>query len=174
MRYERSLKLSKNQTHSADISRRLSADDFIEILQLYAKYCFALDTGNGKARGETFASDGTFAFFQFDHIPEPIDSQVARTNEIGNRGHRHFNSNIIIEATPEGARGSCHALTFGRSRTSKGDGYVPIGNEYTLMTGFYQDTLVKTAEGWRFKTRELYLDHEADSPFAAGKPPGGA
>lgn len=163
--------MSENQTNRPDSAKRLSPEDYMEILQLYAKYCFALDTGNGEARGNTFTNDGTFAFYQFDHQPEPIGSQMARTNEIGNRGHRHFNSNIIVEATPEGACGSCHAMTFGRAKTSKGDGYVPIGNEYTLMTGFYQDTLVKTPDGWRFKTRELYLDHEPESPFAAGKPP---
>ena len=38
-------------------------------------------------------------------------------------------------------------------------------------SGFYVDTLVKTAQGWRFRTREFWRDNDADSPFRRGAAP---
>nr|WP_245182022.1 nuclear transport factor 2 family protein [Sinorhizobium mexicanum] len=148
----------------------MTADDHMEILNLYGRYSFALDTGDGVLRGSTFAEDGTFATYLSGHQPEHVNGLIARTNEIGNRGHRHLTSNIIIEASDDGAIGQCHVLVLGRHAPYDASTYDEPGNGYTMKTGFYRDTLVKTAQGWRFKTRHLFLDHEADSPFRARRP----
>jgi hypothetical protein len=144
---------------------KLSADDHVEIMQLYARYAFSLDTGNGEMRRATFTADGTFAFYQFNHVPESVDSFVERTTTTGNRGHRHLMFNIIIDPSPEGARGGCHSIVLGREATS-GPEYARLGGGFTILSGFYQDTLVRTPAGWRFKTRQVFFDHEPTSPFA--------
>jgi hypothetical protein len=54
-------------------------------------------------------------------------------------------ANLSITATPEGAKAISTLLTMQNKTTAQGD---PIHWE-----GGYEDTLVKTAKGWRFKQR---------------------
>ena len=54
-------------------------------------------------------------------------------------------ANLSITATPEGAKAISTLLTMQNKTTDRGD---PIHWE-----GGYEDTLVKTAKGWRFKSR---------------------
>ena len=149
---------------------KLTADDYMEIINLYGRYSFALDTGDGELRGSTFTTDGTFATYLSGHKPEHVSGLIERTNQIGNRGHRHLTSNIIVEASASGATGQCHVLVLGRRSPYEISSYDDPSNGYTFKTGFYRDTLEKTDEGWRFKTRHLYLDHEPDSLFRAIAP----
>lgn len=147
-----------------------SAEDYMEIVNLYGRYSFALDTGDGTLRGSTFTDDGTFATYLSGHQPEHVSGLVERTDLTGNRGHRHLTSNIVIDPTPEGANGQCHVLVLGRATPYDPDSYATAVNGYTLKTGFYKDELVRTEAGWRFSVRHLYLDHEPDSPFRATRP----
>ena len=58
---------------------------------------------------------------------------------------RHWNSQLVITPTSEGADGTCFLLL------------VSVGHRddppQLLATMRYHDKLVKTAEGWRFKHR---------------------
>ena len=73
-------------------------------------------------------------------------------------GLRHHFTNISVKRTPEGADATCYLLMY-TART------VPA----TLSTtATYQDTLVKTSDGWRFKRRIMWRDDDPLSPF---KPP---
>lgn len=142
--------------------------DISEIHQLYAKYCFAVDVGDGDLRAQTFTDDGTFASYTSGHKPEPASALRDRTNAKGNHGHRHINSNIILEPTDDGVLGKCSILVMGRIDQDGGsNSYDCVGNGFTFKTGFFDDFIVKTADGWRFKTREIFLDFEPESPFAS-------
>ena len=131
----------------------LSAMDYIEIQQLYARYAAALDFGDGAARATTFTADGAFYNLASHHKPEPVAAVVQRTTAHGNVGDRHMINHLIITPTKTGANGFAYILKVDRQQK--------------VYTGFYNDTLVRTPDGWRFKTKEEWHDTEPDSPYRA-------
>ncbi len=70
---------------------------------------------------------------------------------------RHLNMNLVITPTPEGASGAVYNI------------FLNIGEQPPVITGFskYEDTLVKTPQGWRFKTRV----NRREGPAAAAPGP---
>lgn len=124
----------------------LTALDYAEIQQLYARYAFAYDTAedNGYAYARLFTPDGAFTFPNGDprkrcnptcQGPEAL-AQLARGT--GNKGPltlSHVTTNIVIDATPEGANGKAYLTLVG------------------IGAGVYADKLVKTSDGWRFRLR---------------------
>jgi len=145
------------QTPAAPAPRELTALDYIEIQQLVAKYARAIDTcsNNGYDYADLFTPDGAF-IPSFNGKPlEPIQGRekLAEVSGGGSKGCknvgwivqgvRHLYVNHIITPTPEGAAGTVDMLMIGLG----GD---PNKIEYD---GYYEDTYVKTARGWRFKQR---------------------
>jgi hypothetical protein len=137
--------------------RELSALDYFEIQQLVAKYARAIDTcsNNGYDYADLFTPGGTF-IPSFNGKPlAPIQGRerLAEVSGGGSRGCknvgwivqgvRHLYVNHIIAPTAEGATGTVDMLMIGLG----GD---PNKIEYD---GYYEDTYVKTARGWRFKQR---------------------
>ena len=143
----------------------LTPADYIEIHQLYAKYSFALDLGDGPGRAAVFTPDGTCKAALSDHKLDSVQTIAARTTLLGNQGLRHLMMNIVITPTPEGAAGRAYAVILGAARDDADD------RSLEGKSGFYVDTLVKTPAGWRFKTREFWRDTDAESPFKRGTPP---
>src|SRR6478736_340070 len=131
----------------------LTAMDYIEIQQLYARYAAALDFGDGAARATTFTADGACYNLASHHRPEPVADVVKRTTAHGNVGDRHMISHLIITPTKAGANGFAYILKVDRNQK--------------VFTGFYTDTLVRTPDGWRFKTKEEWHDTEPGSPYRA-------
>ena len=76
-------------------------------------------------------------------------------NEQQNGNARHWNSNIHITQTADGAAGTCYLMLWN----------VGVRPAEIIVTGTYHDTLVETSDGWRFKSRRL----EADRPPASGQ-----
>ena len=138
---------------------RLTADDYIEIQQLYANYAHALDKGEGERFAATFAKDGEFTGGRGPG--RATEQRTPRTGtealtQMGSRsGTRHFTANLVITPTAEGAKGSCYLLLY-NART------VPPS---FVETAIYDDTLVKTAQGWRFKKRVVWRDDDDITPF---------
>jgi len=130
----------------------LSAMDYIEIHQLYARYAAGLDFGEGAARASTFTPDGTFTTsITPDRAPITVAQVAERTDKLGNIGDRHMTLQLIITPTAEGADGFAYAIRVDRAGK--------------VGTGFYNDKLVKTPDGWRFKERVLWHDFELNSPY---------
>jgi hypothetical protein len=145
------------QSRSSSAPRELTALDYIEIQQLVAKYARAIDTcsNNGYDYADLFTPDGSF-IPSFNGKPlEPIRGRerLAEVSGGGSRGCknvgwivqgvRHLYVNHIITPTSEGASGTVDMLMIGLG----GD---PNKIEYD---GYYEDTYVRTARGWRFKQR---------------------
>lgn len=145
------------QSRSASRPRELTALDYIEIQQLVARYARAIDTcsNNGYDYADLFTPDGAF-IPSFDGKPgAPIQGRekLAEVSGGGSKGCknvgwivqgvRHLYVNHIITPTAEGATGTVDMLMIGLG----GD---PNKIEYD---GYYEDTYVKTAKGWRFKQR---------------------
>src|SRR2546428_6419425 len=97
--------LSAQQTKS---SRSLAAQDYVEIQQLYARYNNAIDSGDAEGYAGTFAADGTF------NNLTGHDALVGFINEWRDKRNglqrRHWNTNLTITPTPDGASGSVYLM----------------------------------------------------------------
>jgi hypothetical protein len=142
----------------------LTPMDRIQIQQLIARYAYALDTGgrNGYDYADLFASDGVFVGMnqgQAGRLFRGRDSlaALARGGPRAQNYVSHFLTNVVLEATPEGARGRQNAIIGDIGGTNGSNGTWTHG-------GHYEDTYVKTPDGWRFKTRVFYGSEGGATP----------
>jgi hypothetical protein len=137
----------------------LTPQDYNEIQQLYGNYSQALDKGQAERFAATFTPDGEFTSGRpagranETRMPLKGTAALMRMGSVG--GGRHFTANLVITQTPEGANGSCYLLLFNVRN-------VPAT---ITETAIYQDTLVKTPQGWRFNKRVVWRDDDDISPF---------
>ena len=126
----------------------LTSQDHDEIRQLYARYAHTIDTGDAEGWADTFTVDGVFgnahgraALVEFVHT-------VYKQNQELGRQSRHWNNQILIEPTAEGATGTCYLVLYNTGATPP----------TVRLTGVYRDMLVKTPAGWRFRERVVETD----------------
>ena len=130
--------------------KTLTPQDYAEIQQLYSRYAWSIDTRaeNGMVYANTFTPAGEFVNVNANSktVGREKLAEMIRGDGTPSPIPTHNMSNIVIEPSQEGARGGAY-LTI-------------IGGEKPAVTaiGTYQDILVKTSEGWRFKQRMLYLN----------------
>lgn len=129
----------------------LTALDYAEIQQLYVRYNWAIDNGaeQGMAWAKTFTQDGE-AFLGPNNTMAGWEqlAQFARKVSSGAKAPHHFVTNIRIEPAAEGARGGGYFFNVPTPEPNK-----PAG---ITATGTYDDVIVRTADGWRFKQRKFY------------------
>jgi uncharacterized protein (TIGR02246 family) len=141
------------------IAADLKADDYTAIQQLYARYNTAIDRGDGEAWAANFTEDGVFAnnFKGHDALVGFVNTW--RTNPAMNGPmRRHFSADLVITPSAEGATATVSTLLVDLSTKP-----VSIANFVT-----YSDVLVRTKDGWRFKTRAVKAE---GPPPAAAAPP---
>ena len=135
----------------------LTALDYIQIQQLVAKYAQYIDTcsNNGYDYADLFAEDGFFAPFQNRQLGRKAQGREALAKVSGGgpegctgagwirQGVHHIYVNHIIDPTLDGAKGQVNMLMIG------------LGGDKNKIEhdGYYEDTYVKTAAGWKFKSR---------------------
>jgi hypothetical protein len=134
----------------------LTAQDYIEIQQLVARYPYALDRGtrHGRDYAALFTTDGVFEgngkyLKGRDELAKSADRGDDAPQNVG-----HFMVNHIIEPGPTGGVG-----------TGVGQQYLltisAIGPEEngrraaSIRQWHYEDVYEKTSEGWLFKSRKL-------------------
>jgi hypothetical protein len=128
-------------------SGTLTTDDYIAIQQLYARYNVAIDTGDAEAWAATFTPDGNFNNSNKGHDALVQFIKDWREKRDG-ANRRHWNSNLVITPAANGASGSVYLMLMN----------IGVRPAAVAMTARYQDTLVKTALGWRFKERIIHGD----------------
>jgi len=135
----------------------LTAMDYIEIQQLVSKYAKFIDScsNNGYDYADLYTPDGIFlpmingkpttGIQGREKLAEVSGGGARGCKNVGwiQQGVRHLYPNHVIEATPEGAKGTVDMLMIGLG----GD---PNKIQYD---GHYEDIYVKTPQGWRFKQR---------------------
>ena len=141
----------------------LTPMDRIEIQQLIARYAYALDTGgrNGYDYADLFAADAVFVGMNQgatgrSYRGRDTLASLARGGSRNPNYVSHYITNVVLEATPEGAKGTEYAIIgdFGANGS---------GGTWT-HGGHYDDTYVKTPDGWRFKTRVFYASEGGADP----------
>lgn len=116
----------------------LTFDDYMQIQQLYSRYYHTIDASDAEGWAGTFTRDGVF------NNVRGHDALVASIQRAGpNRPLRHLHSNLTLTPTPDGVSGSVYVVQIDTT-----------ARPLTVATySRYDDTLVKTPQGWRFKTR---------------------
>jgi hypothetical protein len=151
----------------------LTALDYFEIGQLVAKYARAIDTcsNNGYDYADLFTDDGFFApeqngvvgtrFQGRERLAEASGGGSRGCKNVGwiQQGVKHLYVNHIITPTAEGASGTVDMLMIG------------LGGDPNKISheGYYEDAYIKTAKGWRFKSRIHHVP--AASPNAGAPRP---
>jgi len=141
----------------------LTATDYLEIERLVASYGHALDSGygkgeNGKAYAGLYTADASFA-------GATGHDQLVRLGQIQPRGPdfvRHYLTNHVIEPMPGGARGKEYLAVIDNGENGKATSL--------FLGGHYEDTYVKTPDGWRIKTRQLFRPQSGPQPQAQAAP----
>lgn len=126
----------------------LTPQDYVDIQQLYARYNWTIDAGDVEGYVALYTPDGTFNTFNgADGL-----RTFMRNRQGGTR--RHWNSNLVITASPEGAAGRVYLML------------VDVGTKPPSIAtaARYDDRLVKTPQGWRFKQRRTTPDPAPATP----------
>ena len=125
----------------------LSTDDTVQILQLYARYNTAIDTGDGPGFAGCFVPDGIF------QNPLGVSTGHEEIAAFCDNNHkmlpdlRHMANNIVVDGEGDQATGSAFLIGY---RTAEGF--------QVIVTGRYRDRLSRTPQGWRFVERAFSAD----------------
>jgi hypothetical protein len=130
---------------------RLSAEDRLEILELLARYCWAIDCDDGSAWAATFTPDGVFhsllldrSFSGHDELVGMIETLKQRRLEGPDRNLIHVPANVVLEPRDDGKVRLVAQLLGPRRRADDGADFA---------IGWYDDVVVRTDDGWRFEVR---------------------
>lgn len=132
-------------------------DDLVEIQQLLAKYAVTMTQADIAGTVAVFAADGTYSAFgdtyRLDKFPE------------------------LVAAAPKGLFITGTALIDLDGDTASGTQPVCFieHEKHDMRIGYYRDTYVRTADGWRLQTRAMTFirrsgDHDHGRPHAIGRP----
>jgi 3-phenylpropionate/cinnamic acid dioxygenase small subunit len=119
----------------------LSAQDYAEIQQLYARYNIAIDSGDAEGWAATFTPDGVFNTFNgHDAL---VGFVKTWREKLGGATRRHWNTNLRITGNGKEASGFVYLML------------VDVGTKPPSIVGTatYTDSLIKTKDGWRFTKR---------------------
>jgi hypothetical protein len=151
---------------------KLTGQDYAEIGQLSHRYVWTIDecTNAGYDFADLFADDGEWSLSEAFGVPgnraktKGRDALALLAGGDGKGGCRdpktmlgygisHFVVNHVITPTANGAVGKCYLLAIG------------VGNDPTKIErqGGYEDVYVKTAKGWRFKSRTHVFPRMSES-----------
>lgn len=124
----------------------LTPADYEEIRGIYAKYSYGFDTGDAKLVASVYTPDAQFIVGGkvAGGTREAITGMV-RPLAPGKGQMKHMPTNLFIEPSEDGAKGMAYValVTFEEGKAPAVTG-----------GGWYHDTIVKTADGWRFKKRD--------------------
>lgn len=131
-------------------------EDKDAIRELLARYCFLLDGYQLREFAALFAADGEWisrngkatgreAIERLLHglVPEPAPGQR----------RKHLTTNILIELSGDSATVVSNFIVVRDSEAG------PV----IAVAGTYDDTVVRTSEGWKFKSRRLSHDIAGES-----------
>jgi hypothetical protein len=122
----------------------LSAEDRLDILDLYADYSARFDHGDAEGWADLFAPDGRFTITGERALQGRDELSDFARSMLVYRGMRHHVSNIRATACVGGARGSAYVLVLRTDRRQR---------LRLLNAGDYDDELVRVGERWVFGLR---------------------
>jgi hypothetical protein len=134
------------------------ADDIVEIQQLLAKYAVTITQQDIDGLLEVFTPDGTYSAFGETYALERFP--------------------VLVHAAPKGLFLTGTALVDIDGDTASGTQPLCFIDHasHDMRIGYYRDTYVRTADGWRLKTRAMTFirrsgAHDSGRHHAVGRPP---
>ena len=130
----------------------LSADDRLNLLDLYSRINFAYDAGDGEAFADCFTDDaryerplvaGGLCTSGRAEMVELIRSKVAKSTEP--KYHLSLNISLQPGEDADSARGHCYHVVI-----TQGE---PGAPPRFHATGTCEDTFVRSPQGWRVERR---------------------
>ncbi|MFP3395950.1 nuclear transport factor 2 family protein [Brevibacterium sp. H602] len=115
-----------------------------EIGQLRARYCQALDDGRWEDLADTFTEDGAFVGLSTARGRAEMLEFFPQLNSSTVTSWWHFSSNETVELDGDSATGTTWLLQP-----------CVVDGESQIAAGRYEDTMVRTAHGWRFQERRV-------------------
>ena len=131
--------------------QELSAKDFEEIKELYARYNQGSDFRDTELFLSAFAEDAVMTREGGDIIGmDELRADRARRYEgkTGDVGRRHINGSYLITPTSDGAEARTYYLLMD----------VTVRPPNVISSGYYEDKFGRTNSGWKIKHRTLYRD----------------
>ena len=125
----------------------LSTQDRLDILDLYARQAWALDTGDVDGYVDVFAPDAVLdlANKHQGHAAIRRFAEAFWANDVGVMGSQHHVDQVVLEG--DGERATARAYVTRTYRMS-GRGR---NNILPIWQGYYADTLVKVDGRWRIQ-----------------------
>jgi len=124
--------------------------DRVEIRELTARYNRCFDDQDAAGWAEVFTDDGTLEVLGGQTV-EGRDALRAMCEATG-YGTVHTTTDAVIEIDGDAATQVCTLVLAHRTREPKTSTFG--------LTGRYEDELVRTPAGWRFRRRTITLDGE--------------
>jgi hypothetical protein len=129
----------------------IALEDREAIRDVFSAYCFRMDDGDYAGVGALFAPDGEW-IASYSHAvgPAAIAAMLAHNIPDPNGGpkRKHFVMNSLITCTGDTATARASYFVV----IGEGGGPIPV------VAGTYEDELVRTDAGWRFRSRRLVHD----------------
>jgi hypothetical protein len=136
-----------------------SVEDYIKIMQLYARYARAIDTGDGRGWAQCYASEGRYrssTFGECNGRPELEAFAVDHFKRWMDKGiqTRHWNNQVLLTQNADGTISSSVYLLL--AGVSKGE-----APKLYLQT-VYTDMLVQQDGRWVLNERQSNADMRPD------------
>ena len=137
-------------------------EDLVEIQQLLAKYAVTITQGDVDGLISVFTPDGTYSAFGSTYT-------LSRFPE-------------LVDAAPKGLFMTGTSLVDLTEGADTATGTQPLcfieHSAHDMRIGYYKDTYLRTADGWRLKTRAMTFIrrsgvHDSGRPHAIGRPEAG-
>jgi len=137
-------------------------EDLVEIQQLLAKYAVTITQGDIDGLISVFTPDGTYSAFGSTYT-------LSRFPE-------------LVDAAPKGLFMTGTSLVELTEGADTATGTQPLcfieHSAHDMRIGYYKDNYVRTADGWRLKTRAMTFIrrsgvHDSGRPHAIGRPEAG-
>jgi hypothetical protein len=136
--------------------RRPTAEDQLSIHDLYARYSWALDTGDTEGYVRLFATDAVVHENAADGAREIVGHDqirefVLRFHENPEfPGRQHRIGQIVISPDPAGRPDHWHVRSYVLT-TQTEDGYTPS----VFWCGYGEDVVAKVDDEWLIRSREI-------------------
>jgi SnoaL-like domain len=122
--------------------------------RLVAEYCHFIDHGEAAKIASLFAEDGVWASGKIVRNGRAeIDAAFNRRQDNAGRISRHVCCNLLVDVIDENTATGVVYVTLYRHDGEAGRRSAP--SDVPEIVGEYRDQFVRTAEGWRFKRRDV-------------------
>jgi uncharacterized protein (TIGR02246 family) len=128
----------------------LTVEDHLEIQNLVARYCHAIDSGDGDAFAAAFTESGVLDAGQLQLEGRPALRTFAEQLPQVHRAPRHVASNLVIDGDGDGATLQAYVQMFVLA------GEPP--RQEIAASGRYADELVREDGRWVFTRRVFTRD----------------